>query len=93
MNTSILIFRSEFVHLIRSPFKAISLLLFIFAVIYGCQNGLSHFEKQNIEINIIKSKNEEMIKKMILQYEAIENGTEEKPRRDPTSPYWAVCTN
>ncbi len=90
MNTSIQIFRSEFVHLIRSPFKAISLLLFIFAVIYGCQNGLSHFEKQNIEINIIKSKNEEMIKKMILQYEAIENGTEEKPRRDPTSPYWAV---
>ena len=90
MNTSIQIFRSEFVHLIRSPFKLISLLLFIFAVIYGCQNGLSHFEKQNIEINIIKSKNEEMIKKMILQYEAIENGTEEKPRRDPTSPYWAV---
>ena len=90
MNISIQIFRSEFVHLIRSPFKLISLLLFIFSVIYGCQNGLSHFEKQNIEINIIKSKNEEMIKKMILQYEAIENGTEEKPRRDPTSPYWAV---
>ena len=90
MNTSIQIFRGEFVHLIRSPFKLISLLLFIFAVIYGCQNGLSHFEKQNIEINIIKSKNEELIKKMILQYEAIENGTEEKPRRDPTSPYWAV---
>ena len=90
MNTSIQIFRSEFVHLIRSPFKAISLLLFIFAVIYGCQNGLSHFEKQNIEINIIKSKNKESINKMILRYEAIENGTEEKPRRDPTSPYWAV---
>ena len=90
MNTSIQIFRSEFVHLIRSPFKAISLLLFIFAVIYGCQNGLNHFEKQNIEINIIKSKNKESIKKMILQYEAIENGIEEKPRRDPTSPYWAV---
>ena len=90
MNTSIQIFRSEFVHLIRSPFKLISLLLFIFAVIYGCQNGLNHFEKQNIEINIIKSKNKESINKMILRYEAIENGTEEKPRRDPTSPYWAV---
>ena len=90
MNTSIQIFRSEFVHLIRSPFKLISLLLFIFAVIYGCQNGLSHFKKQNLEINIIKSKNKESIKKMILQYEAIENGIEEKPRRDPTSPYWAV---
>ena len=90
MNISIQIFRSEFVHLIRSPFKVISLLLFIFAVIYGCQNGLSHFEKQNIEINIIKSKNKESINKMILQYEAIENGTEEKPRRDPTSPYWAI---
>ncbi len=62
----------------------------MFAIIYGCQNGLNLFEKQNKEINIIKSKNEESINKMIMQYEAIENGTQEKIRRDPTVPYWAI---
>tara|TARA_B100001250_G_scaffold259220_1_gene223210 strand:- start:381 stop:1697 length:1317 start_codon:yes stop_codon:yes gene_type:complete len=90
MNISIQIFRSEFVHLIRSPFKLITLALFVFAIIYGCQNGLNLFEKQNKEISDIKSKNEESINKMILQYEAILNGTQEKPRRDPTTPYWAI---
>tara|TARA_Y100001970_G_scaffold283335_1_gene398197 strand:- start:2657 stop:3889 length:1233 start_codon:yes stop_codon:yes gene_type:complete len=62
----------------------------VFAIIYGCQNGLNLFEKQNKEIMTIKSKNEESISKMILQYEEIENGMQEKPRRDPTSPYWAI---
>ena len=82
--------RSEFVHLSRSPFKVITLLLFIFAVIYGCQNGYDLFKKQNKEIMGIKANNEDSISKMILQYEAIENGTEEKIRRDPTIPYWAI---
>ena len=90
MNTSIQIFRSEFMHLIRSPFKVITLLLFVFALIYGCQNGLNLFEKQNTEIMTIKNKNEESINKMILQYEEIENGALQKPRRDPTTPYWAI---
>ena len=90
MNTSIQIFQSEFTHLIRSPFKVITLFLFVFALIYGCQNGLNLYEKQNKEINNISSKNDESINKMILQYEAIENGMENKPRRDPTTPYWAI---
>ena len=90
MNTYIQIFRSELTHLTRSPFKVIALSLFVFALIYGCQNGLALFKKQTKEIGTIKSKNEDLVHKMILQYEAIENGTQEKPRRDPTIPYWAI---
>ena len=90
MNIFIQIFRSEFLHLIRSPFKIITLLLFLFAIIYGCQNGYALFEKQNKEIIAIKDKNEESISKMILQYDAIKDGTQEKLRRDPTIPYWAI---
>ena len=90
MNRSIQIFRSELTHLIRAPFKIITLSLFVFAIIYGCQNGLDLFEKQNKEISTMKSKNEDSVNKMILQYEAIENGSQEKPRRDPTAPYWAI---
>ena len=90
MNTYIQIFRSELTHLTRSPFKVIALSLFVFALIYGCQNGLALFKKQTKEIDTIKSKNEDLVRKMILQYEAIGNGTQEKPRRDPTIPYWAI---
>ena len=90
MNTYLEIFTSELTHLVRSPFKLVSQSLFVFALIYGCQNGLDLFNKQTKEISIIKNKNKESVQKMILQYEAIENGTQEKPRRDPTSPYWAI---
>ena len=90
MNTYVQIFRSELTHLTRSPFKVIALSLFIFALIYGCQNGLDLFKKQIKEISTIKSKNEDSVHKMILQYEAIKNGSQEKPRRDPTAPYWAI---
>ena len=90
MNTYFEIFKSELTHLVRSPFKLVSQSLFVFALIYGCQNGLDLFNKQTKEISIIKNKNKESVQKMILQYEAIENGTQEKPRRDPTSPYWAI---
>ena len=90
MNTYLEIFTSELTHLVRSPFKLIAQSLFVFALIYGCQNGLDLFHKQTKEISIIKSKNKESVHKMVLQYNAIENATQEKPRRDPTSPYWAI---
>ena len=90
MNKYIQITRSEFIHLIRSPFKIVTLLLFILSVIYGCQNGYDLIKKHNSEIMSINTSNDELISKMIMQYEAIENGDEEKPRRDPTTPYWAI---
>ncbi len=90
MNKYIQIIRAEFFHLTRSPFKIITLLLFLFSIIYGCQNGYDLFKRQNKEIVAIKSKNKDFVDKMIIQYEAIENGTQDKPRRDPSVPYWAI---
>ena len=38
----------------------------------------------------IKADYEESIEKMLVKYEEIENGTLNKSRRDPTTPYWAI---
>ena len=82
--------QSEFVHLIRSPFKVISLILFVLALIYGCQNGYGLFKRHNSEIISIKSINKESVNQTILQFEEIEKGTIDRPSRDPTIPYWAI---
>ena len=84
------IIRSEYVHLIRSPFKIVSLSLFILALLYSCQNGYQLFKKHNMEIERIISQNEKNIDKMLVQYEDIVNGEQKKLRRDPTTPYWAI---
>ena len=80
----------ELSHLTRSPFKIISILFYMIAVIYGCQNGYNLFKKHNNEIMSIKADYEESIEKMLVKYEEIENGTLNKSRRDPTTPYWAI---
>ena len=80
----------EISHLTRSPFKVISILFYMIAVIYGCQNGYNLFKKHNKEIMSIKSDYEESIEKMLVKYEEIENGALNKSRRDPTTPYWAI---
>jgi|TARA_B110000914_G_scaffold152075_1_gene133370 ABC-2 type transport system permease protein len=90
MKKYIQIIRSEYIHLIRSPFKTLSLSLFVLAILYSCQNGYALFKKHNIEITNIVANNEDSIAKMLDQYEEIENGTQEKTRRDPTTPYWAI---
>jgi ABC-2 type transport system permease protein len=80
----------EISHLTRSPFKIISLIFYLLAVIYGCQNGYNLFKKHNNEIISIKANYEDQKAKMLFQYEEIEKGTLERPRRDPTIPYWAI---
>ncbi len=90
MKTYASIVQSEFIHLIRSPFKVVSLILFVAAVIYGCQNGYDLFKRHNFQITSIKSVNEDNVNKIILQFEEIEKGTIDKPRRDPSIPYWAI---
>ena len=82
--------QSEFAHFKRSPFKVISLILFLIAIVYGCQNGYDLLKRHNTEIMSIKSINEDSINKAIIQFEEIEKGTIDKPRRDPTIPYWAI---
>lgn len=90
MKSYLRITQIEFVHLTRSPFKIVSIFLFVVAIVYGCQNGYALFKTQNEEIVSIKNINNNSIQERILEYKAIENGTKEKLRRDPTIPYWAI---
>jgi len=80
----------ELLHLTRSPFKIISILFYMIAVIYGCQNGYNLFKKHNKEIISIKVDYDKSIDKMLDKYDEIENGTLNNSRRDPTTPYWAI---
>ena len=84
------ILKFESFHLINSPYKIISILLYASSILYGCQTGYDLFKKHNIEIKSINSKNADFEKKMLVQYDELEQGLIEKPRRDPTIPYWAI---
>jgi len=84
------ILKFESFHLINSPYKIISILLYAISIFYGCHTGYDLFKKHNIEIKSIKSKNADFEKKMLVQYDELEQGLIEKPRRDPTIPYWAI---
>ena len=90
MKSYIRVTQTEIIHLLRSPFKATSILLFVIAIIFGSQNGYQLFNTHNKQIISISSKNTNSIEDMLLTYQGIENGTLEKPRRDPTIPYWAI---
>ena len=84
------ILKFESFHLINSPYKIISIVLYAISILYGCQTGYDLFKKHNIEIKSINSKNADFEKKMLVQYDELEQGLIEKPRRDPTIPYWAI---
>ena len=90
MKSYIRVTQTEIIHLLRSPFKTTSILLFVIAIIFGSQNGYQLFKTHNKQIISISSKNTNSIEDMLPTYQGIENGTLEKPRRDPTIPYWAI---
>ena len=64
---------TERLHLTRSTFKIISIVFYVIAVIYGCQNGYNLFKKHNKEIISIKVDYDKSIDKMLDKYEEIEN--------------------
>ena len=80
----------EYFHLVNAPYKIISILLYAISIFYGCQTGYDLFKKHNIEIKSIEDKNSDFENKMLVQYDELEQGLIEKPRRDPTVPYWAI---
>ena len=90
MKSYIIVTQTELIHLLRSPFKTTSILLFVIAIIFGSHIGYRLFKTHSEQIISISSKNINSIEDMLLTYEGIENGTLEKPRRDPTIPYWAI---
>ena len=90
MNQFYKISKTEFIHLLRSPFKVVALILFVLAAIYGCQNGYDLYKKHHNEILSIKADNIKAINKMVLKYEELDQGIGERSRRDPSVPYWAI---
>jgi len=84
------ILKFEYFHLVNAQYKIISILLYATSIFYGCQTGYALFKKHNIEIKSIESKNSDFENKMLVQYDELEQGLIEKPRRDPTIPYWAI---
>ena len=84
------ILKFEYFHLVNASYKIISILLYAISIFYGCQTGYTMFKKHNIEIKSIESKNLDFENKMLVQYDELKQGLIEKPRRDPTVPYWAI---
>ena len=90
MNKYLNISKFEYFHLVNAPYKIISILLYAISIFYGCQTGYDLFKKHQNEIKSIESKNLNFENKMLVQYDELEQGLIEKPRRDPTVPYWAI---
>ena len=87
MSKYINISKFEYFHLVNAPYKIISILLYAISIFYGCQTGYDLFKKHNIEVKSIESKNLDFENKMLVQYDELEQGLIERPRRDPTIPY------
>ena len=85
-----IITQQEFKHFIRSPFKTISLFLFVGAAIYGLQNGYELLKTQQDEIAAINIKNNETIAEVVGWYDAGKKGPDDKPWIDVTTPMRAI---
>jgi len=77
-------------HFVKSPFKIISLMLFIGAAIYGLQNGYVLYQKQHEEIQKIQLKDQTTIEEVTSWYDAGQKGPADKPWIDVTTPSWAM---
>ncbi|MEM6722875.1 MAG: hypothetical protein AAF598_02495 [Bacteroidota bacterium] len=87
------IFRYEWKHFSRSPFKVVALLLFMAAAIYGLHTGANLYHQQTNEIERILSKTELDRQEYINYYEQGEKGPKERPWIDVRVPFWAIWYN
>lgn len=87
------IFRYEWKHFTRKPFKLVAVLLFIIAGIYGLHNGSSLYHEQNAAIEKIKGKYEEEKQEYFSPYESGNLIPENRPWMNLGSPYWAMRYN
>ncbi|MGJ1431672.1 DUF3526 domain-containing protein [Sphingobacterium spiritivorum] len=90
MRKFIAIIQYEFRHFARSPFKIVSLILFMGAAVYGLHNGYALFESQNKEIENIEVKNKKTIAEVTGWYDAGKKGPDDQPWIDVTTPVQAI---
>ncbi len=80
----------EWRHFVRSPFKWIALLMFIWAGVYGLHNGAELYNDQTSEINRIQESSNEKIKEAHSYFEQDMSGPEDRPWVDIGTPFWAI---
>ncbi len=80
----------EWKHFVRSPFKVVAVMFFVFAAVYGLHNGAALYENQKAEIGRINQKTTEQRQKILDYYEKGETGPPDRPWVDVTTPFWAV---
>lgn len=84
------IFLYEWKHFIRSPFKIIAVLLFVFAGMYGLHNGASLYEKQKAEVEKIEQRVKDERQKIITAYQEGKIVPEDRPWVDMSTPFWSI---
>tara|TARA_R110002072_G_scaffold48716_16_gene133262 strand:+ start:4065 stop:5387 length:1323 start_codon:yes stop_codon:yes gene_type:complete len=82
--------RFEALHILRSTYKIIAILLFILVTAYGLHNGYSLYEERNNEIATIKETSQNLPNDALKWYETGQKGPEERPWVDVTTPFWAM---
>ncbi|MEM6344376.1 MAG: hypothetical protein AAF927_10875 [Bacteroidota bacterium] len=85
-----MIFLYEWKHFVRTPFKLVAVLLFIFAGGYALHNGASLYERQTEEISKIKQKVADEIQETIDMFDSGKLGPEGRPWVDISDPFWAM---
>ena len=87
---SIAIFIYEWKHFSRSPFKIVSIILFIIAAVYGLHNGADLYQDQISEIDNITAEVNNEIAEITSYYDKENPSPEGKSWVDLTLPDWAI---
>jgi ABC-2 type transport system permease protein len=80
----------EALHILRSSYKMIAILLFLVVSIYGLHNGYSLYKERSNEIVTIKEKSRNLPNDALEWYETGQKGPEERPWVDVNTPFWAM---
>jgi len=80
----------EALHIGRSTYKLIAILLFLVVSGYGLHNGYSLYIERSNEIATIKEKSTELQNDTLEWYNTGQKGPEERPWVDINTPFWAM---
>lgn len=80
----------ETLHILRSSYKIIAILLFLVVSAYALNNGYSLYIERTNEINSIKQKNQNLPNEVFEWYEIGQNGPLERPWVNINTPFWAM---
>ena len=84
------IFLYEWKHFVRSPFKIVATVLFVFAGMYGLHNGEKLYQEQMGVIATISEKSQEQINKHTLFFDQENPSPENRPWVNLSMPDWAI---